>query len=397
MGRPAGATALYLPKGGTVYWCRFTVHGVQHRLSTGERDEGRARARAEELRAEVTLGRKPERYKAPPASARRGSLEDLVTAYLAHVAAKNRAKRYVKSQLYHLNAQFIPRWKSALEITRGAIESFVVERSRQVGSVTLAKELTTLSMFLKWCRANGYILELPSLERVKPVSDYVPTDLTRPQVEALLAALPDRRIHSHRRPVREFYTVLWGLALRYTEACRMRWNWFSFRRARGCPYGTVVLPAIYNKNSKPWTLPLPREVAEVLKAMQRELDPLPTSLVFGNVRYHPPLAAAAVRLELPHVTPHHLRHARLTEIGNSSRDVASIQHYGRHKTLAMTQRYVRTRLEGAAEAMLEADRKARAAARSSKGRAVPAKKRASSPIVSTEAQSAPGRTAGANH
>ena len=225
MGRRPGPPVVYQRRGSTVYWCRFTVKERRYRLPTGQRDEGAAREVAEQLCAEITLGRRVIRPQTPTRGAP-GDLETLVMSYLAAARALGRAPRYVESQLKHFNASFFPRWRSVQAVTSQSIEALTIERSKKVSSVTLAKELTTLSMFLKWAKAQGHITEVPGFERVKAVSGYQPTDLTRPQVDALLAKLPDRhtRRQRYRHPVREFYTVIWALALRLGEAQQMRWN-----------------------------------------------------------------------------------------------------------------------------------------------------------------------------
>jgi len=354
MGRRAGPTRIEWHHG--QYWCKFTVQGERKRLPTGVRDQGavaEAEAEAERIRAKHTLGRPVER----PTTRRRaaGNLEDLFIKHIAWAQAQGKAAGYIRKKREQ-SIQFCELWDDVADIDEAGIAKWQTKRSREIGSVTLYKEEVTLSTFLAWaCKVAKVIQVIPRFDHCKPVSDYQPIDLDRHQVDQLLAALPDRRTHRKRCPVREFYTVQWALALRIGEVQAMRWNWIDFRERSDCPLGVITLPAIWQKNRQTWVEALPRAAYDVLQEMKRERDPLPTSLVFGRRDFGESLRVAALKCKLGDVVSHHLRHGRITEVANNTRDVASVQHVGRHKTLAMTQRYVRTRLEGAARAVFATD------------------------------------------
>jgi site-specific recombinase XerC len=380
MGRKPGPPVLFDEPESIYKWCRFTVRGKQYRLSTGETDPGRAQEKAEDLCAEIRLGRRPERPAAPRRAA--GNLEDLVVKYIAWLHSINKSSRYIDSQQKHFRAQFLRRWSSLDDITEPAIAAWQSERARApamrihpsgelrpldhtVSSSTRYREEVTLRRFLHWAVHTAKIIEqAPRFEPTLAISSFVAPSITRIDIERLLAALPDRKTHRKRRPVREFYTVKWALALRLSELQALAWDWINWNKQPRCPHGTVTLPAIYNKNRKPWTLPLPRQAAQVLRELHDERSPVvPTARVFGRVQYDACLRNTAKRIGLGHVWQHLLRHARLTEVGHSTRHVAALQHFGRHKTLAMSQRYMHTSLESAADAIAAAEAAAQKARR----------------------------------
>jgi site-specific recombinase XerD len=54
------------------------------------------------------------------------------------------------------------------------------------------------------------------------------------------------------------------------------------------------------------------------------------------------LWTASKRCGLGRVAPHHLRHARLSELASSTHDTAAVQYLAGHASLTTTDRYVRS-------------------------------------------------------
>jgi integrase len=245
----------------------------------------------------------------------------------------------------HFRAHFCSRWQRLEQVTGKAIEKYKVDRQAEdngrgglVGLTTTYKELVTLSRFLRWCKRQGHLVEVPEFDRFRPVSNYRPPDLTAEVVRTLLAELPDQKTHHNRRPVREFFTVQWAQAMRPGEVMTLTWQDVDLERKR------VTVRAANDKARAGRTIGLADEAYQTLKTLAKAPH-LTTARIFDRCDYRVSLRLAGVKVGLPDVTPHHLRHARLSEMASVTRDVAAVQYMAGHKNLSTTDRYVRSRTE----------------------------------------------------
>lgn len=338
MGRRAGPPRIYLPKGSTVYWCRFTSHGVRYRLRTGERDPRKAQDAAVRLKAKKDLGRQA-RVELGTRRAQ-GDLENLVVRYLESAKARGKAGRYVHSQLLHFRAQFLPRWQDLGDIDPETIAAWQRERlASGVSSSTRYKEEVSLRQFLRWCKkVDGSLDEVPHFDPTVPVSTYVPPDVSPSEVERWLALLPDRKTHPKRCPVREFYTVAYELALRHSDTCRLRWEQIDFR------HGAVIIPKGSDKAKGEWILPLTDRARDILAVLQAEKKPEASHLIFGLRQFDVSLRKARAKAKIARGNSHAFRHSRLSDLGANTQDIVALREFARHKSMTQTDRYVRSRL-----------------------------------------------------
>lgn len=340
MGRKPTLPAIYHPTADTkTYWCRFTVDGVRYRLPTGTRDPDEAAKEAQRLHAEASLGRGPAARRRIRRASSTGPLKLLAAEYIVWTRANGKAESYVVKQEMHFRAHFLDRWHRIDQITTPAIEQYKVDRRAAKAKLpTVYKELVTLSRFLRWAKKHGHLHEIPEFDRFKPVSDYQPIDLTPEDVAALLAEVPDRAAHPKHYPVREFFTVQWAQASRPGEVKKLRWQHVDLRKGR------LTVPPTNDKARVGRTVGLAPEALAVLLELAKAPH-LQTAPVFGRSDYRRSLTLAGERAGFPDVTPHHLRHARLSELASTTRDVAAVQFLAGHKNLATTDRYVRSRTE----------------------------------------------------
>jgi integrase len=352
MGRSAGPPVPYL-RGG-IYWCRFTVAGVRYFESTGEGDLRAAHASAARLHAKAVLEAGGERGPRRRRPVDPHDLGALTSRYLAHARSLGKDPDYIDSQELHWRAHFMQldeqgeptRWRRLEEINARSIAKYQVERSGKVGTVTLYKELVSLSRFLKWCKREGLLEQLPEFERPRQETDYEVPNLAPDQVQAFLGALPGRAEHPKRMPVREWATWCWAMALRKTEASAILWSDVDLESRR------LVVRKEIDKARTRWVLPLTDEAHAVLvEEAKRPHGPRDRIFTLRDVRGSFEKACAA--LKLPGVTPHHLRHFRITEWANSTRRLAAVQFMARHLSIATTARYVRSRTEAAEEMLVE--------------------------------------------
>jgi integrase len=266
----------------------------------------------------------------------------------------------LKMQQVHWR-HFLRVWSKLDEITSPAIERYKVDRLATADASTVYKELVTLSRFFKWCKRHGLIDHVPEFERPRAASDYKPPDLTRADVIKLLGKLPPKVDHPKHYPAREFFTVLWAQALRSGELRSLRWADVDMERAR-----LTIRPA-RDKARQGRTIALAPEAIQTFQELAT-LPQLTSGFVFGGMDMRESLKLAAARAGLPNVTPHHLRHARISELASSSRDVAAVQYFAGHQSLTTTDRYVRSRTERTEELLRSLDSGTPTASATSNGR-----------------------------
>jgi integrase len=345
MGRRAAPPRVYRDEAhGDVWQYSFTVAGRRYRGSTGARDRSEAEAVATKLWLDAHKGIEP--TKRVPARQRDSASAPLEALFALFTDSLTKSRGYVVKMESHYRAHFAKRWTTVDELTGPALEQYAADRLREVtrlkrpaSSVTVHKELVTLSRFLRWAKRNGVIREVPSFDRVDPVSSYRPPDYSTEQARALLAALPDRHTHSKRQPVREFFTVQWAQAFRPdAELGALTWADVNLKKRE------ITIRQSSDKAREGRTIGLAPEAYRILSAMAKDAHPLPTALVFGRHNYRASLMKAAKALGLPMLTRHNLRHFRLTELGHSpGTAVGSLKYFAGHKLLATTDRYVRSR------------------------------------------------------
>jgi integrase len=258
-------------------------------------------------------------------------------------------------QAMHFRAHFLPRWERLSDLTTQAIDAYPAARAREKTqrkkaptTVTIYKEMVTLSRFLRWCARQGYIDAVPPFERVRPVSDHKPVDLTREEMDRLLPELPTRHTHPKRKPVRERYTVQWAQGIRDGDVATLRWADVDLKR------GLLTIRQSNDKARVGRVLELAKPARDVLDDLAK-LRPLPSSLVFGRADYRNSLNAACTRAGVERITTHGFRHSRLSELGASTRDAAAIQFIAGHKHMATTDKYVRSRTTRTGAAYAAAD------------------------------------------
>lgn len=382
MGRRPGVPRVRLDADhGNVYQFDFKLNGKRHRGSTGIEDQAQAQEWLNDYHAKIVLGRpvvrpREERVKVAAPDA----LERLITAFCQHlddqVTLGQLRATYTRCVKRHLWISFLPHFGTIYDMLEpGALDAWTKQRLssptlyrawEKDGKViaprsnkphpkmtTVHKEQVSVRQFLKWAKSKGHIRELPAFESVDQTIHHTTPDVMPEDVEALLEELPDRHTHKRRMPVREYFTVLWAQALRSDAECgTLRWCDVNMRRKE------LTVRSRVSKNAKPRTIKMAAETYAVLSDMRRELMKqgpiLETSLIFGRHNHMVALRSAAGRLGLPAITRHDLRHARLTELGNSpGTAVGTLQYYAGHLHLSTTDRYVKSRTSATGD-MLDA-------------------------------------------
>lgn len=342
MGRRPGAPEIRLRPGKTVYTCRFTANGRRYDdVSTGETDPERARGAARKLQAEALLGRSPKRG-VRIRHADQNSLKVLSAIYLESVEASGRAASYAAKQKMHFRKHFLRRWSRLSDLTTAAIGKYpaaraaeTTQRDKPPTTVTVYKELVTLSCFLRWCVRAGHLDAVPVFDRVRPVSDYKPPDLSPEDVAAVLAELPTRKTHPKRFPARERYTVQWAQGMRDGEISTLRWSDVDLRAGR------LTIRQSNDKARVGRTVALSAPAREVLEQLAKP-KPLPSALVFGRMDMRHTLREACKRAGVEPFSLHDLRRAWASHLYASGelplKDISALLG---HRAVSTTERYLR--------------------------------------------------------
>jgi len=260
------------------------------------------------------------------------NLEELLSLWLVEVEDTRSPEWHTTLEIY-ASAHWLPRWQRLGDINTSAIQKYISERLRSKGTggrmlspVTLAKELSGLRRFLKWCKRHGHLAEIPTWEAPEAKSDYEPVYLSRDQMMKVLAELSTRAAHHHHLPVRACFTVMWATSFRLGTMARLRWEDVSLTDR------TVTV----DKKRMARVVPLTEEAVAELQAIAPGVG-----LVFGSKNYRASLRAAARRAGIPEdvvkkLGNHSIRHSRLTDLASRSKNIAAIQHMAGHKDLAST-------------------------------------------------------------
>jgi integrase len=255
----------------------------------------------------------------------------------------------------HFRAHFLPRWDRLSDLTTEAIDGYPAARAREKTqrkkpptTVTIYKEMVTLSRFLRWCVRNGHLDAIPAFDRVRPVSDYKPVDLTRGEVDALMVELPTRHTHQKGYRVRERFTVQWAQGLRHGDVAALRWSDVDLAR------GLITIRQSVDKGRVGRVVEMAEKTREVLDDLAK-LPHTASGLIFGRGDHRAALNSACERAGVERITTHGFRHSRLTELASSTHDTAAIQFIAGHKHMATTDRYVRSRTTRTGAAFAAAD------------------------------------------
>jgi integrase len=251
-----------------------------------------------------------------------------------------REKTRRSGSLAHENQQ-CKTWTKLTDITSSSIGRYISQRQKTVADPTIKKELSALSVFLKWSITQGYLHEMPTWSSPSRKTDYVPVWLSRDEVERVLEELPTIETHKHHHPIREYFTVIWATSLRAGAVGKLRWedvDWIN---------RTLRIRATIDKASNDRIIPLTDQAIETLRSIQNK-----KGIIFGKRCYRVSLRNAARRAGLPEevcrrLGAHSFRHSRATDLLSRTSNLAAVRHMTGHKQLSSLQAYVHADLASA--------------------------------------------------
>lgn len=349
MARIAKGWTLHLDPRTDVYFVRFTHQQRRHKLSCGTRDAQEAAAVAAGIYSDVVAGKRAE-------VRRLGRAPDLAVLTTTWLATLRLDGGTIGLYAMYADAHWIPIFGRLERMDESGIALYIRTRLTQVTRSTLLKELAALRGFLRWCIAEGYLLELP---RIDPPRAHVLgtrhelgtralVELTESEVARILEELPERSRGGHHP--RALFTALYETGLRRSTLCR------------------IVAPGDYHPGRP--TLRIRPEMDKARFAREVPLTagaraaldsvcPEDGGRLFleGDLRVS--LRDAALRAGIePHraarLSYHDFRHARTTHLLGRTQSLAGVAFLVGHKQVTTTNRYAKPNLAAAQAALEEA-------------------------------------------
>ena len=314
-------------------YVRFRHAGKRYYLTTGTRDPGDAAQRAATIYAEIVSGR---RRQGSTLNARL-PLDEVAASYLEHIEATGSGERY-SMQHQHFRVHIIPFFRGLAEVgSEASWADFEAHRRRKgVGARTIAKELSTLRSFAKWCRLRSLLEAVPDYRAPRARSDFKALCLEPEQVEAILAALPVNVVHGRAagQPIRARFTFAWQTMLRPATVARILVEDYDRGRKR------LRIRDSADKARFGRELPLSERAWKALEAVCPKSGP-----IFGRAKMRETLKTAARAAGLPEalarrVTPYTFRHSRITQLASVTSDLRGLAYLAGHKDLTTTSHYV---------------------------------------------------------
>ena len=318
-----------------VYYARGKINGVRYRVSTKFRVSGKAaksaaQRRMAEIEVEIRGGERGWTTKCPTVSEWWDTYRTTTLRQTAPTTQRRYTEIATRSLLPMLGTLRLDAVKKAdclryLETRRAALCANPGHKNpRQVSEGTVQKERRFLQAFFQEAIANSHLEKNPwqGIERV--------TDKVR---ERVLTDAEERELLSRLRPrYQRFVKVLVGTGLRLEELRTINPKTDIYWRRR--------LVTVTGKGSKIRQVPLTSTVAQHLKDQLTEDGCLWTQ---NQQRFRAVLKGACEardgRRELPHLSPHALRHTFGWRYLRGGGDIYSLSKILGHASVVVTEKH----------------------------------------------------------
>jgi integrase len=350
---PEGFTLEPDPRTGIVR-VRFRHERRRRKITTGERDPGRAAEKARQIYAEVVSGR----WRPGLANAVRPGtpLDEPAADWLADIEADHDDQTIQQYKMY-VSTHWQPFFGSLDRITTVGGDDYWRFRLRSVKRKTVQKELSALRGFLSWCAERGYVAETPLVRSpparatgqadTKRAHKDRPTELSPADIQRIIAFLPELsegRFGKRRFPVKARFIVAWETGLRPSTLDQIEAPTDYHRGATELVIRDEIDKARFGR-----TVPLSDAARAALDSVTPEVG-----AIFGRHHGREYLAAAAKKAGIENVSPYDFRHARLTDLVARTGDLTGIAYLAGHKNITTTNRYVHPNKRAAERVLLQA-------------------------------------------
>jgi len=322
------------------YPVRFTHQGIERNLSTRKATRAEAQVEAARIYAEVVSGRQR-------VTARNfRPLAELMGEWLARIEDVV-ADDTFDSDVVRCQTHLLPYFKHVADITKLSIEDYTLARLKKVLRGTVRKERGTLLRFVKWAAGRGEMesVKFPQMPPKAPGKAAIDRPLIQVydyQVEAIIAALPERTPRGH-KPIKTKMRVHWESGIREVGMQRLRCPEHYYP---GKPSKSLTVTKEIDKENVGRELRLTDETCVRLDARCAEIG---EGLIFGKFDYLKPLRKAARKVAdqvglseraCKYIDARDFRHAAATDGADKSQQVSGITYMLGHKSAATTARYI---------------------------------------------------------
>jgi integrase len=358
-------------KVGGIWTVRFSHGGRQHEYSTGIKAEPKQRRPSQaaidagqQIYAATIQGKRVIRAGEGPRAPKGtgATLAESFAAWLQDLTVREPTRDVYED----FTVLWLREWRRASELTEASVAAYFRKRLREVVRKSAANEASALRRFSAWAVETGELdtpIVVPSIPkealgtRSTQRSRTRAPDLSEAEIEAVLAALPERSDPEGNAkgaarggtgfPIRARFLVMWETSLRPATLDKLSVpeHWAPGER-------TLRITAEIDKEGAAREVPLSARALKALKAVAPKAGP-----IFGvhdYVDYIRPAAAAALPPAKAAIfTGQHFRSAAITRALERSSNLAGVMHLAGHRHAATTSKYVRPTLR-AAEAVIEA-------------------------------------------
>ncbi|NPA48580.1 MAG: tyrosine recombinase XerC [Thermodesulfobacteria bacterium] len=233
--------------------------------------------------------------------------------------------------------------KDPAEATLPEVRIFLSRQARRLSRTSLARKVASLRAFFKFLKKKGLLKDERLLYLKGPkLPRELPRVLSVDESFALLEAPEGKDFLSLRD--RAILELLYGAGLRVSELAELKLSQVSF---------DLQVLRVHGKGGKERLAPFGGKAKEALLAYLPAREELlrrkkvSSEYIFLNIRggplttrsIHRLLKKYALKLGLPGVSPHTLRHSFATHLLEAGADLRSIQEMLGHARLSTTQRY----------------------------------------------------------
>jgi integrase/recombinase XerC len=281
-------------------------------------------------------------------------MQEALDSFLRHLRDERRASAHTL-RAYHQDLQLLVRFlvqrehpgsRDVAAVSLAALRAFLASRHDQDGPSTLARRVSTLRSFFRFCLRRGLAPDNPALTLAAPRRPLcVPKSLsvdeafnvmTVPQGEGVLATRD-----------RAMLEVLYGSGLRVAELCALDVDQVDLQ---------AQVVRVMGKGRKERLVPLgakSRQALEPYLALRPTLHPHGHALFLNHRGGRLTVRSVARHLARYGVTagvrgrlhPHRMRHSFATHLLEGGADLRAIQELLGHASLSTTQRYTRVDLD----------------------------------------------------
>jgi len=249
-------------KGGSRVWVfQYKAGGRQGRRFTIGKvsavDVTKARDTAKDMHAKVRLGGDPVGERAQSIVQASETFRSVVDQYLAHQRTQRRPRAYDNCQRHLLKYAKPLHGVALAKVDRRAIAALLTQIGTSAGHTTSNRVRTSMGAFFSWAIRQGLTDTNPAL------------NTNRYDEKSRSRVLSDNEVRAiwNAAPMNSQYGVVLKLLLltgqRRSEIGDLKWSEIDFAK------GVIMLPANRVKNGEPHTIPMARQVRDLLAVQVR--------------------------------------------------------------------------------------------------------------------------------